>query len=261
MAVEMRKLYEACPLCDSKVFEFRGEGDCTLHPLYAPTLPPRMRWMQCQRCAHWFTDGYWGEEAEGIIFSRANENQTVGHDIEQQRWVSARMIEKVLPLKSSGSWLDIGFGNASLLFTAREYGFRPVGIEMRLPNVDAARKWGIEAHRGDIAQFDPVDRYDVISMNDVLEHMPYPTGAMKAAHRLLEKDGILFTSMPNIESDVWRAMDSSATNPYWGELEHYHNFGRTRLYALLAQYGFQPVRFGISERYRAGMEIVARKKD
>jgi len=66
--------------------------------------------------------------------------------------------------------------------------------------------------------------------------------------------------MPNIESPVWKAMDDTQTNPYWGEIEHYHNFSRTRLYALLEETGFTPVRYGVSERYRAAMEVIALKK-
>jgi hypothetical protein len=48
-------------------------------------------------------------------------------------------------------------------------------------------------------------------------------------------------------------------NPYWGEIEHYHNFGRRRLYALLEEHGFEPARYGVSFRYRACMEVIARR--
>jgi protein O-GlcNAc transferase len=97
----------------------------------------------------------------------------------------------------------------------------------------------------------------VISMADVLEHIPFPRPALETAHRLLKPRGVLFLSMPNIESFVWLALDEAGTNPYWGELEHYHNFGRTRLYTLLRETGFSPVHYTISHRYRAGMEVIA----
>jgi protein O-GlcNAc transferase len=50
------------------------------------------------------------------------------------------------------------------------------------------------------------------------------------------------------------------TEPYWGEMERYHNFSRTRLYALLQSHGFEPVRHGTSERYWVCMEVVAVKQ-
>jgi hypothetical protein len=46
-------------------------------------------------------------------------------------------------------------------------------------------------------------------------------------------------------------------NPYWTELEHYHNFTRVRLEALLKECGYTPVYYGVSPRYMAGMEIIA----
>jgi protein O-GlcNAc transferase len=49
-------------------------------------------------------------------------------------------------------------------------------------------------------------------------------------------------------------------NPYWGEIEHYHNFSRARLYTLLEEFAFKPQSYGISERYRACMEVIATKR-
>jgi len=82
---------------------------------------------------------------------------------------------------------------------------------------------------------------------------------LQAAHRLLQTGGVLLISMPNSGSMVWKALDANNANPYWGEIEHYHNFERDRLYALLAECGFKPVRYGISQRYRVCMEVIAVK--
>ena len=54
-------------------------------------------------------------------------------------------------------------------------------------------------------------------------------------------------------------LDRLEANPFWAELEHYHNFGKQRLYALLRENGFEPVDYGISERYYLCMEVIARK--
>lgn len=251
--------YVSCPLCEARDISLLLSADCSRHPLYQPVLPPLMIWKKCAACAHVFTDGSFTKAAAEVVFSKVNEHQRVGHDLERQRYVSARMVEKVLPFVARGHWLDIGFGNASLLFTAEEYGFVPVGVDLRGSNVRALQELGIEAHCQDMNTLDHGERYGVISMADVLEHVAWPKQCLRSVHRLLAPGGCLFASMPNSESRVWRALDQSGTNPYWGELEHYHNFSRTRLYALLAECGFEPVRYGISERYRACMEVIARK--
>lgn len=254
-----RTLYEACPLCRSTDLRELLKASCAGHSLYNEDISPVMTWLSCGACGHVFTEGYFTPEALRILFSKTHDHQQVGHDLENQRAVSARMVEAVLPYVDGGCWLDVGFGNGSLLFTASEYGFEAVGIDLRENNVAPMTSLGIEAHCTDLGAFGHEGRFSVVSMADVLEHMPYPVTGLESARRLLKNGGILLVSMPNSESVLWKALDMNKANPYWGEIEHYHNFGRARLYRLLRECGFEPLKYGISARYRACMEIVARK--
>lgn len=70
----------------------------------------------------------------------------------------------------------------------------------------------------------------------------------------------MLLSMPNTDTLLWALMTQHNANPYPGELGHYHNFGRARLYDLLREVGLEPVRYGISERYRVCMEVVAKRR-
>lgn len=255
-----RMAFLACPLCDSEDIPAVLGADCSKHPLYQPSLPPVMSWHECQNCGHVFTEGYFDAAAAAIIFANTQPNQTVGFDMERQRPVSARMVERVARHAPNGSWLDVGFGNGSLLFAAEEWGYTPVGLDLRRENVDGMKTLGFEAHCLSIEQLDHDERYSVISMADVLEHMPFPKAGLVAARWLLRPGGVLFLSMPNMENMVWRLLHANNVNPYWGEIEHYHNFTRKRLYALLEEHGFQPVEYHVSERYRVCMEVIAIKK-
>ena len=260
MAVD-RELYVACPLCEGVTLEPVATANWSGHPLFAQTrnrLSPLMHWKRCGGCGHVFTDGYFRPEAFSILMQGANAGQVFGQDFELQRPISARMIDKVLPFADRGRWLDVGFGNGSLLLTAREYGFEVIGCDLRAGSVNAIRSAGIEAYCSDITQMQAAP-FKVISMADVLEHMPFPKPGLRAAHRLLEDGGLLFVSMPNSESPAWEILNRANANPYWGEVEHYHNFGRSRLYSLLEETGFRPLRYGISERYRVCMEVIAEK--
>ena len=254
-----RILYEQCPLCNGAQLNDILIANCTGHPLYQPPLSANMKWRQCVSCSHVFTEGYFTDEACALIFSKTHLHQQVGHGIEAQRIISSRMVEKVLPYVQSGNWLDVGFGNGSLLFTAQEYGFTPIGLDLRIDNVTMMNSFGVEAHCQSITDLSLDSPCAVISMADVLEHVPYPRDTLLAARKLLADSGVLFISMPNIESFAWTALDEKNENPYWGEIEHYHNFGRARLYALLREFGFEPLRYGISERYRVCMEVIAKK--
>lgn len=256
-----RILFDGCPLCAGHNTAAVKLADCSHHPLFNPVVAPVMTWMQCKDCAHVYTDGYFTPAVLDVIFAHTHEHQKPTAGFEQQRPVSARMVECVARYVKDGPWLDVGFGNGSLLFTAQEWGFSPVGLDLRPASVDVMRQLGIEAHCVDIAAFDQAERFSVVSMADVLEHMPFPKIGLAAARRLLRPDGILFVSMPSYDCPAWRFLDATNSNPFWGELEHFHNFSRTRLYALMREMGFEPIHYGVSERYRVCMEVIAKRID
>lgn len=247
--------YESCPLCGGRS-EPRLQVDWTQHSRYDARLPDTIEWYQCVTCDHVHTSGYFNDAALACIFERTIEAQQVGQDVEYQRWLAAKLIEKVLPHRSDGVWLDVGFGNGALLLTAREYGFTPIGIDIRSENVERLQDLGIAADQLEIT--DLMWRgHNVISLCDVLEHMPYPVPALQHARQLIASDGVLVVSCPNSEAASWQQTEPEA-NPYWREIEHCHNFSKTRIYALLRECGFEPIRYGISERYYSCMEILAR---
>lgn len=260
-AFQTRIPYTGCPLCGAPLAQTPiVTADCSQHPLFKPPLEPQMRWHECASCHHVHTDGYYTEEALQLIFADTNAHQKVGHDLENQRLISARLIDKVLPYADRGAWLDVGFGNGALLLTAAEYGFEAVGMDLRSDNVDILRQLGVQAHCLDITQWQQPGRFAVISLCDVLEHMPYPAQGLTSAHEMLADGGVMLLSLPNSDSVAWTLLSLNQANPYWAELEHYHNFGRERLYELLDETGFDVLRYGVSERYRVGMEVIARKR-
>jgi SAM-dependent methyltransferase len=238
---EARVLYEACPLCDSKEIREEQVSDCSRHPLYQREIPARMRWLRCAACDHVFTEGYFTPRALDLLFASVNPHQRPGWDWHGTRAISARMVEKVRAAlgDAHGRWLDVGFGNGALLGTASEYGFEAIGLDLRPDSVERMRLYGIEAHAKELTDYRP---------------------ALVHARELLGDDGVLFLSMPNADCFVWKRLDDAGENPYWGELEHYHNFGYRRLRALLEECGFRATSYGISERYYMCMEVIARKR-
>jgi SAM-dependent methyltransferase len=253
--------FESCPLCNRDEATEVAIADCSRHPMYKPSLPATMRWLQCEACKHIFVDGYFDEAALRDLFSDTQPMQTPGHEVGRARVVWAKVVDDVARLCPGlgGRWLDVGFGSGALLTTAAEFGFEAVGLDLRAQSVEQMVRFGYEAHCIDLEHFRPNQTFDVVSMADVLEHMPFPRGALARARDILSEEGLLFVSMPNVDAFVWKMLDRAGENPYWGEIEHLHNFGRARLYDLLRQEGFEPCRYGVSERYVACMEVVARK--
>jgi SAM-dependent methyltransferase len=260
-ATEWRVRYEACPLCDGSLFVPLGEASAKGHPGWSAGLPEKLSWVGCKDCGHVFTDGFWSDAALEKIFASAHPHQTPGNDVELGRKLAAKVVTRMSELRKSfeGRWLDVGFGDGALLTTADEFGYDVVGLDLRESAVRRMRDFEYTVERQSLLEFRDARGFDVISLCDVLEHMPFPKQALAKAMQLLAPHGLLLVSCPNLDSFVWKWFDQRGQNPYWAELEHHHNFGRARLQALLVECRLEPIHYAISERYKAGMEIVARR--
>jgi protein O-GlcNAc transferase len=257
-ALGPREVYEACPICESRDISRANEARITNHPAYNSMLPPMLKWCRCGSCAHVFTEGYLTPEGHEIIYPAAKTEQKVGKDAENQRKVSAKIVARVARYAPSGDWLDVGFGNASLLFTAAEWGFSPAGIDASEESVAKLKKFGYEAHRG-LDSLAAEDRFSVVSMVDVLDRTPFPAATLGIVNRMMKRGGALFISSLNMDSIVWRALDATGTNPYWAEIERYHHFTRARLVQLLQSQGFKFAEYDIGDRHRSSMDVIALK--
>lgn len=257
----MKTAFSSCPLCNGG-FALYKSADATKHPFYHSDLPPVIHWMKCDACGHIFTSTYWTDEAWKLIFAKSHSYQTANlGDAAVQRLISARIIEKVQSfLGRTGSWLDVGCGNGSLIFTADEFGFDARGIDLRKDAVNAVMELGYIAlcetieHTAERSLI----KFDVVSMADLLEHTPFPKVTLAAAKHALGDDGLLYVSCPNSDTATWKMFGDD--NPYWTEIEHFHNFSRARLTELLRECGFEVLHYGVSERYMSGMELICRVK-
>jgi predicted O-linked N-acetylglucosamine transferase (SPINDLY family)/SAM-dependent methyltransferase len=256
----IREIYEACPLCEGGDISAETEARITNHPLYKSILPTMLKWCRCASCAHVFTEAYLTPEGSELVDPVTKGEQKVGKDAENQRKESAKIVARIARYVSEGDWLDIDFGNASLLFTASEWGFSPVGIDRNGESVERLKRFGYEAHR-DIEALDVDNRFSVVSMIDVIDRSPFPGRLLAALNRRMRPGGALFLSTLNMDSVVWRALDATATgvNPHWAELERYHNFTRARLAGLLRSHGFKFAEYDIGERSRSAMDVIALK--
>jgi len=260
MSVIERTPYEACPLCGDEAILDIGTYDCTRHPLYHPPLPPTISWCECYRCHHVFTDGYFEGSAAAEVMSRVSPSQVPGNAPHRDaRWRAVVDRVGACCSRPGGEWLDVGFGDGSLLQTAQNAGFAVSGIDLRQESVERLARLGIPARRAALESLEEQARYAVISLADVLEHMPFPRPALEQARRLLAPLGILFVSLPEFGSLAWKELDGRRSNPYWTEIEHYHNFSRPHLEEVLRQTNFEPLWHHPNGRYLCGLDVAARR--
>lgn len=103
--------------------------------------------------------------------------------------------------------LDIGCNTGLLLDLLREAGYRTVGIE-RSPSGAEAVAAGHEVHALDIeAGLELRQRFDVVTMTHVLEHLRQPTRALEWVREHLHAQGLAIVEVPN-----W----GDLARPLWG---------------------------------------------
>jgi SAM-dependent methyltransferase len=238
--------------------------NCSGHAMWQAPLEPLITWVTCGQCEHIFTEGYYTDEALTILFENTQNQQKVGIDLEYHRLISAKLVDRVvnaLGPPNERLWLDVGFGNGSLLMTANEFGFDVFGVDLRKKSVEDIGNLGIPAHHGNLkSAADTLEfksKPTVISMADVVEHEPFPRDVLRCARELINEPGILLISMPNASAPLWGFLNATNQNAYWREIEHYHNFTRESLYDELQKAGFRPLHYAVSDRYRCGMEVLA----
>jgi protein O-GlcNAc transferase len=231
-------------------------------------VPQTIEWMTCPSCGHVHNRHYWTEAGLAEVFRNANASQlaeAVNPDAKRATWapVVARVVgllggyQAVIKPEGRPIWVDVGCGDGGLVATASDYGFAAIGLDARAEAVSRIQALGMKAMQADFMELSIEVVVDVLSMMDVLEHIAYPADALRKAARVLRQGGLIVISMPDMACSSWKTLDAVNANPYWLEIEHYHNFSRDRLIALLNETGFDVVDFAIPNRYKAQMEVYA----
>jgi SAM-dependent methyltransferase len=110
-------------------------------------------------------------------------------------------IDQVLGVER-GRLLDLGCGPGFFLDVARSAGWTVQGVEIS----ESASQFARESLKLDVvnlpigAQGLPCSNVDLVTMWDVIEHLPDPRGALDAAHRVLRPGGGLVLTTGDVDS-------------------------------------------------------------
>ena len=175
----------ACPACGETTphqFRFKVSG-CEI-------------W-QCERCgqgeaetsgfdpAAYYTGSYFsGERSDGYLDYQGSEAVL--------RREFAHSVDFVRRFRPSGRLLDLGCAYGFFLKEAQRY-FEVTGIELAEDAAQACRQAGLQVYSGiaDEATMARVGEVDVITLFDVIEHLPQPRDTLALCCRYLKPGGII----------------------------------------------------------------------
>lgn len=102
--------------------------------------------------------------------------------------------------KNGTCLLDIGCGEGFFLFNASKAGYTAKGIELSQDAVAYARReFGLDVEAKPLEEMQlPENYFDVVTVWQVLEHVPFPLMILKEVHRVLNPGGMLVITTPDI---------------------------------------------------------------
>ena len=175
------------------------------------------------------------EDEAGELF----ETQADYYHDASAREAAAAKLEWVLEFsRPGGRLLDVGANAGDFVEEARPH-YGAAGIEPSPAAVRRASERGRkEVTKGSIYDTTPAleGTFNVITMFDVIEHLPDPRRAVEQCRRYLESGGRLFVTTPDSGSAIARAM--GARWHYLDLDQHISIFSAANLSRLLAQNGF-----------------------
>jgi SAM-dependent methyltransferase len=180
----------------------------------------------------------------------ASEKPTfLAHAGEDQAWAQLaqtdrlEIFESLLP-PDRRRLLDIGCGPGFFLQTALWRGWLASGIEPSRQAAAHARGLGAPVTEGffNADSAATLGQFDVVHLNNVLEHVPDPAHLVGLARDLLEPGGVICVNVPNDFSPLQIAARNAANiDDWWVAPPHHLNyFDFESLSALLAGQGFEP---------------------
>lgn len=129
--------------------------------------------------------------------------------------------------------LDVGCGDGQLLQTARDEGWDALGIDLSESAIRCCSRRGLSASRTDFFDISlDEQRFDVIVMSELIEHVSSPQRFLTRAEELLDMGGIVYLTTPNFGSLARRMLGES-----WSVIhpEHIGYFERSTIRRLVSE--------------------------
>lgn len=143
-----------------------------------------------------------------IIYSLLRRVLFINHDRKNFEYMFLR--------NKKGRVLEIGCGNGERLYKLKKKGFDVEGVEIDQKAIDIAeQKYGFKIFSGDIRELNfPLQSFDFIIMNHVLEHVFDPISFLRECGRIVKKGGKIILTTPNFDSythkffkEYWRGLE------------------------------------------------------
>src|SRR3989344_3283927 len=231
-----------CPICgNNSSYKFNINN----YSLYA-----------CGKCGHQFfyplpneTKQFYEDYSYFFDGQKTVKNIRRDEDLPQYKTYLDR-IKRVRNLAEFESFrlLDVGCGSGLFVRMCLSNHIHALGIDISYKGINVARSFGTHCFAQDfVADFDGKPHFDVITMFDLIEHVPNPAKFIHMAYSLLKSGGILFITTPRSDSIMCKIFKKKwhlYTPP-----RHLHLFSRNSLELLFVKNSFKDTKVFMTGQY------------
>lgn len=202
-----------CNICEADDFEivypslYSGKDDVVELFKSSGDEPSKDQIVKCKHCGLIYVNPRITPEKIIEGYSEGTDEKFVSQAEGREKTFtrSLKLIEKYVPL---GKLLDIGTAGGSFLAAAKKRDWQVSGIEPNKWLCEWGKKnYGIDIKQGTLEKndFEPAS-FDLVTLWDVLEHVPDPSDTLTRINKLLKMNGTLVVNYPDIGSSVAKLM-------------------------------------------------------
>ncbi|TSC85015.1 MAG: type 11 methyltransferase [Parcubacteria group bacterium Gr01-1014_13] len=149
------------------------------------------------------------------------------------------LLAKYIHKQGQVSMFEVGCATGFFMDLARQRGWETEGIDISEYAVKKAQEKGLAASATTLESYQSVKKFDVIVMQDVIEHVKDPVDVINRAKNLLADKGLLLFTTPDAGSlwaRVWNKKWHAFVPP-----QHLFYFSAKNLGSILEKNGFEVV--------------------
>lgn len=250
----MKKSFR-CIFCNGKSFNIRfkynsppiGETKFKIKNNYY-----KRQFISCNSCNHWFLQH---EMSLNILYSGKYMTETYGDKIlgKFEKIISLppkksdnfkrvqrikKFIKQLLPNKKSIELLDIGSGLGVFPYSVKNIGWNCTAVDPDKRSVlHIKKRIGVKSIHGEFQKLKISKKFNVITLNKVLEHVENPISILRKAKKRLIKGGVIYVEVPDAEKASKKGKERQEFF-----IEHMHVFSKSSLGYMSKKSGLKVIK-------------------
>ena len=188
-------------------------------------------------------------------YNKAWPHEHAERRLDHKVWSARARLELIQAYRPDGRLLDVGCGGCAALVAARELGYEAVGIDAGDYPVQLGAEMGLDVRKATLtATGFPDASFDVVTLWNVLEHIPRTKEGLAEVCRVLKPGGVVALIVPSgeyLKAQLFHRRVRYYRGP--GAVFHYTYHNPRTIRRVLAEAGFELLsphrtRFGAARR-------------